>query len=256
MVGVNILSVLLSEAAANYNPIAGFYQQHWSSHYHPWAVLMLEKVLLSRVPEGARLLDVCCGNGVIAKHLTQRGYHVTGVDASQEMLRYARKNSPESQFLIGDARSMCMGPSFHGALSTFDSLNHILSPEELLQVFRNVRQSLLPGGVFVFDMNLEQSYRTAWNNTCSIVDDKHACFIRGSYDAASRIGRTEITLFEENGAWCRSDVTLLQRFHPTEDTALLLRDSGFHTTDVYDAVDDLHIEGSFGEGRAVFVATL
>lgn len=244
------------ETMADYDPIAGFYQEHWSSHYHPWAIAMLEKALLSRVPEGAKILDVCCGNGVIAEHLSARGYRVTGIDHSENMLRYARENSPESTFIVADARSFRVTPEFHGALSTFDSLNHILSPEDLVEVFKNVHGALLDGGVFVFDVNLEESYRTAWNsnNTCSTVDDRHACFIRGDYDPATRLGRTEITLFEKNGSWDRSDVTFLQRFHPAEDITRLLREAGFSSIRAYNPIEDLGIDGYFGQGRAVFVA--
>jgi SAM-dependent methyltransferase len=243
-----------TEATADYNPIATFYQEHWSSHYHPWAKAMLEKTLLTRVPKGGRILDLCCGNGIIAQHLSGLGYHVTGIDHSENMLRYARENSPESDFILADARSFRLDSMYDGALSTFDSLNHILSSEDLLNVFENVNGSLVAGAVFVFDAVMEEGYLTAWKNTCANVGENYACFIRGDYDENTRLGRTDITLFQENGSWHRSDVSFLQRFHPVDDITRLLRGARFSKVGVYNAIDDLGIEGYFGEGRAVFVA--
>lgn len=249
------LSASHDVSAADYNPIAGFYHRHWSSHYHPWAIALLERTLLRRLPAHARILDVCCGNGVLARELTRRGFLVTGLDASAEMLRLARANSPQSEFVLADARSFQLPPEFDAALSTFDSLNHILSAEELDQVFRSVRGALRDGGAFLFDVNLEESYRKAWRETCSIVTEDDACFIRGSYDEATRLGRTEITLFEQHGGWSRRDLVLLQRFHPAGELRALLHDAGFRSVRAYDAIDDLGIEGRFGEGRAVFLAS-
>jgi len=243
-----------TEVVADYNPIAAFYQEHWSSHYHPWAKVVLEKTLLTRVPKGGRILDLCCGNGIIAQHLSGLGYHVTGIDVSENMLRYARENSRDSEFIVADARSFWLHSLHDGALSTFDSLNHILSSEDLLSVFENVNRSLAAGAVFVFDAVREEGYLKAWKNTCANVGENYACFIRGNYDQYTRLGRTDITLFEENGSWRRSDVSFLQRFHPIDDIKQLLREARFRNVDVYNAIDDLGIEGYFGEGRAVFMA--
>ena len=197
---------------------------------------------------------MCCGNGIIAEHLAGLGYLITGVDASEQMLRYAQEHSPGSSFILADARDLELTPAFEAAISTFDSLNHMLSVEDLVRVLKNVHGALLDGGSFVFDINLEQSYRTAWNSSCSIIDAERACFIRGGYDPDTRLGRTEITLFEQNGSWHRSDVTFLQRFHPVEDIKRLLSAAGFRSAVPYNPGEDLGVEGPFSEGRAVFVA--
>lgn len=45
-------------------------------------------------PEGAaRILDACCGSGRQAIPLARRGYHLTGADPSQAMLREARRGA-------------------------------------------------------------------------------------------------------------------------------------------------------------------
>jgi SAM-dependent methyltransferase len=238
----------------DYDPIAWFYDRYWSDHYHPWALSVLERVLLPGLSSEAAILDLCCGTGVIAGALSARGFRVTGIDASLEMLRFARVKAPAARFVCGDARTIQFRSHFHAAISTFDSLNHILSLDELGRVFRGVGAALRPGGMFVFDMNLEERYRQHWKETCSTVDDEHACFIRGGYEARTRLGETRITLFRKRGTWERRDVTMLQRYHAPEELVALLVRTGFVDVRCVDVAQELGISGTFGQGRGWFTA--
>jgi SAM-dependent methyltransferase len=111
------------------------------------------------LPAAARVLDLCCGSGDLSRELLARGYQVTGLDGSPEMLRYARQRVPRTEFLLEDARSFACEARFDAVLSTYDSLNHILSLEELEAVFANVFRALVPGGLFFFDLHQLRSNR-------------------------------------------------------------------------------------------------
>jgi 2-polyprenyl-3-methyl-5-hydroxy-6-metoxy-1,4-benzoquinol methylase len=53
---------------------------------------------LALTVSGTPLLDVGCGAGTpIARYLLDRGYRLTGVDASPAMLRLARATCPEAR---------------------------------------------------------------------------------------------------------------------------------------------------------------
>jgi SAM-dependent methyltransferase len=240
--------------SAGYDPIAWYFDRHWSSHYHPWAIAVLERLLLPRLPAAARVLDLCCGTGVVAGELGRRGYVVTGVDLSGAMLRHARANAPRAALVQADVRRLLLRPRFHAAVSTFDSLNHILSPAELLAVFRNARGALRPGGLLAFDLNLEPRYTRDWRASGCTVDDQHAGFVRGEYDPGTRIGWTWITLFTRGRGWERRDVTLAQRYHPPGDVLRLLAEAGFAEPRRVDVPAELGVPGGFGEGRCFFVA--
>ena len=55
---------------ASYDDFAWFYNRYWNEDFHGLAFPILERIWLPYVPQGARILDVCCGTGYLAKLLT------------------------------------------------------------------------------------------------------------------------------------------------------------------------------------------
>lgn len=244
----------LVQNSAGYDPLAWFYDRHWGTRYHRQAFPIIERLLLSRVPPGAPILDLCCGTGHLTHPLAERGYRMTGIDASEEMLRFAREKVPAAEFFLLDVRAFDFAPRFQAALSTFDSLNHVIALDELAAVFRNVRRALVDGGLFLFDLNLEEAYRREWDKQSAIVEEDHVCIVRGGYDPATRIGRAEITMFRREEEWRRSDLTLFQKSHAPEEVASALARAGFRDIRRYDAGTELEMAGEIGVGRAFFLA--
>src|SRR5436309_15683359 len=95
------------------------------------ALPVLERLVLTRVPQGGRILDLCCGTGQLVGELMRRGYHVTGVDGSEQMLGFARPNAPGADVVDADAGAMTPPSSHDAAVCLFDSLHHLMRPEEV-----------------------------------------------------------------------------------------------------------------------------
>ena len=131
---------------ACYDDFAWFYNRYWSEEFHSAAFPILARIWLDRLPPGAHILDVCCGTGYLAALVAARGFRVTGLDVSREMLVYARANAPAAEFILADAASFRLPRVCDAAVSTFDSLNHLLEPAALEAAFRNIAGSLAPGG--------------------------------------------------------------------------------------------------------------
>ncbi len=221
----------------------------WGEDFINRALLVMDKLLLRGLPMGARILDLCCGTGQLARILAERGFRVMGIDGSEEMLRHARSNAPSAEFMLGDARSLRLLPLYHAAVSTFDSLNHVMEARELREVFRHVHDALAEDGRFLFDLNMEAGYRARWRGTYAIVESDNVCVVRAAYDAERRIGRNDITMFREDaGGWRRSDVTLLQRCYPEGEVRSALEEAGFTDVQALDATEDLGMQGAVGRG--------
>jgi len=246
---------MLGEAMADYDDFAWFYDRYWNEEFHSLAFPILERIWLAGLPGHAEILDVCCGTGYLAGILLARGYHVTGIDLSPAMIGYARQNQPSGDFRVADAARFQLPGRFDGAVSTFDSLNHILVPADLEAAFHNTAVSLKPGGLFAFDILLEDAYHTNWGQAFAIVRDDHVLTITGSgFDFRSRKARCTITMFRLlEGLWQRSDVTILERCYTGKEISKALRQAGFGEVQCY-AARDLGMAGELGEGRTFFVA--
>ncbi len=210
-----------------YDPFAAAYDRHWGGFGE--AVLpALDELTGGRLAAGARVLDLCCGTGRLAAALVARGCEVVGIDGSAAMIELARRNAPGAEFRVADARDFSVAAPVAVAVSTFDSLNHVMDLAGLAAVFGCVRRALLPGGRFVFDLNVEEGYLARWRGSFGIVRDDEVLVARASYDQEAKVGRTDLTMLVPDGdRWQRTDVPLTQRCHAEEDVADTLRAAGF-----------------------------
>ena len=194
----------------NYDQWAWLYDQTMGPEYGQEKWKALQKMILPKLPDGAKLLDLCCGTGPLIPPLIQSGYQVTGLDASNEMLAFARKKAPEADFVHEDARHFQLKERFDGVISTSASLNHMPTLQDLEQVFAQVYASLRTGGLFLFDLNHPQQMQKWWRGTPTEGDIHEHCawMVTPRYDVAKKQGAFQVTLFRRPAS---SGVTLRER---------------------------------------------
>ncbi len=240
---------------SSYDEIAEMYHTLWANWYLPASLPALERLFFSRLAAGSRVLDLCCGSGHVTRELVERAYNVTGVDASSALIAIARRELPQADFRVQDARALKLNARFDGALSTFDSLNHILSLDELRRVFRGVRAALVAEGLLVFDMNLEEAYSHDLRHWTVEAAENSVGLMRGSYDFATKLANTELIWFVETSdrLWRRNRSTVQQRCYSQAEISLALEDTGFHGIEVIPATE-AGMRTDLGFGRIFLVA--
>ena len=182
---------------SDYDRFAWFYNRYWGPDFCEAVFRIYDRILLPQLAPGTQILDLCCGTGQIAARLLALGFQVTGLDGSAEMLGYARINAPAASLIHDDARRFDPAPlegRFAAVLSPFDSLNHVLTSAELHEVFIRVAGVLRSGGIFLFDLNLEDESDLR-GASLEVVGEDHACIVRTSYRVLSRLKRYDLTLF-------------------------------------------------------------
>ncbi|WOD40836.1 class I SAM-dependent methyltransferase [Nodosilinea sp. E11] len=143
-----------------FNAYAQYYDLLYQDKDYAQEAAFIHQLLKTHAPAAQHLLELGSGTGRHAEYLAERGYQVTGVERSEEMLaRCGDRQAAQSQelaqrlkFLQGDLRQVRLGQTFDGVLSLFHVISYQTSNADLAAAFATVAQHLKPGGMFIFDV--------------------------------------------------------------------------------------------------------
>lgn len=105
------------------------------------------------LPQGASVLDLCCGMGRHSLALSDFGYRVTGVDLSEVLLEAARQHDTANRvtWLQGDMRQVPHSGPFDAVVNLFTSFGYFKDDGENGKVLREIARLVKPGGRFMID---------------------------------------------------------------------------------------------------------
>jgi SAM-dependent methyltransferase len=137
------------------------------AEYAPWYDLLyqdkdyvseasfVEDQLFRNGSRQGMLLDLGCGTGVHAIEFARRGWTVTGVDMSADMVERAERRVAEARQTIrlrqGDVCEGGPERDFDAVVSLFHVASYQTSRERLEKMLANANAALKPGGLLLFD---------------------------------------------------------------------------------------------------------
>lgn len=130
--------------ARGYNQVADEYAALESAEA-PWPRLKRVRAFAAHLPQGARILDVGCGNGLPATRELALRHQVTGVDISDEQIARARFNVPMARFIRGDARAVDLPVAAFDAIIALYLIDNI-ARDGYPALFRRLSELLRPNG--------------------------------------------------------------------------------------------------------------
>jgi 2-polyprenyl-3-methyl-5-hydroxy-6-metoxy-1,4-benzoquinol methylase len=104
------------------------------------------KQLRAHLPNGATVLDIGCGNGIISRAIGEAGYNVHGIDRSEAAIATARQTNrlPNVHFEIQDAEDLIIQGKTYDAVVCSEVLEHLNNPSGLL---KEIEALLTPNGI-------------------------------------------------------------------------------------------------------------
>lgn len=222
-----------------YQQMASLYDQLMvNAPYDEW-VSFTEEMLRQTGKEAKRIADLGCGTGEIATRLAERGYQITGVDYSTDMLTYAAHKAAERnlsiQWLHQDLTKLTGLSEYDVAISYCDVMNYIIEPTDLQKSFHNIANCLKEGGLFIFDVHslyqVEQNYV---NQTFSeVTDEASYIWFCSAGDEPGEMFH-DLTFFALEGEmYKRFDEYHHQRTYPISFYKKMLKESGFENIKLF-----------------------
>lgn len=181
------------------------------------------------------VLDLACGTGNITFLMREKGYDMTGVDASADMLSVAREKAVEKSvtdilWLCQDMRSFELYGTVDACVCTLDSLNYLTDADGLKKCFSLVHNYLIPDGVFVFDVNTPYRYKNIYgNNDYILYGENSLCAWHNSYSERSRLCRFYLSVFtkKHGDIYEREDEEQTERCYTMRQIKKYLAETGF-----------------------------
>ena len=142
------------------------WQRSFGCAYDALVLPRILRALERHAPAARRVVDLGIGTGDLAIALAGRGYDVVGVDRSPAMLAVAREKAHRAGAALAlvrqDLRRLRLRRRADVALCVYTVLNQQTGDADLVRTLRAVRAALVPGGLFVFELNLPASYARYW----------------------------------------------------------------------------------------------
>ena len=183
------------------------------------------------------VVELGCGTGSLTRLLALRGYRMTAVDLSPDMLSMADRKCEglDVLFLCQDMSRLTLLEPADAVISCLDSVNYVTRPAALRRTFRRVYQALVPGGLFLFDVKTPLALEGADGQVYLDEDDGLFCVWRGEYSPGRRVCGYGLDLFvrEEDGGWSRGGEYHQEYAYAADELEDFLRSAGFRDIRLY-----------------------
>jgi 2-polyprenyl-3-methyl-5-hydroxy-6-metoxy-1,4-benzoquinol methylase len=239
---ISIFKMKPTQEQPVYSAFAEIYDQVMRDvDYDSWAEHVLSLCRNAAVPV-EKVLDLACGTGSLALRLARRGYHLTGVDQSADMLEQARLKFADEgleadfhQGRMNDFSHLGLDRDYDLVTCLYDSINYLLEEAEVRHCFEQTCRHLHPGGVFICDVTTEYNLLQNFAGFTFAENLVNASYIwENEYDIVRKVCRSKVTMFIRRGNTYRKQVeNHVQRVYPSGQLTEWLRQSGYEVLGLF-----------------------
>lgn len=212
----------------------GYDKLNSETDYSAWADFMVEA--FGKYGKNTEsVLDLGCGTGAMTFELFRRGFDMTAVDISPDMLSVARDRAEKEGadsilWLCQDMREFELYGTVNAVVCCLDGVNHLTGTGDLDKCFSLVHNYLDPDGLFIFDVNTPHKFLNFYGNNDYILEDAGVmCCWQNDFDKKHGICDFYLTVFEEteDGKWERTDAVQREKCYTKERLTKSLTRNGF-----------------------------
>lgn len=123
-----------------------------------------------------KVLDLACGPGRVSLELAKRGYEVTALDSSPEMIALFNKRAKEQKLpakaFVGDMANFKFDKKFDAIICLMGSFSYLNSKEKRINHFRSINKNLKEEGIYILDELIYKTKNRAINRTQEWIEER------------------------------------------------------------------------------------
>ncbi len=182
--------------------------------------------------------ELACGTGNVTIPLAKRGYDMTAIDISEDMLGIARRKSEglDILYLNQNMTDLDLYGTMGAFLCMIDGINYVLPPKSLLKMFTRMKTCFMdPGALFIFDISTRYKLKQIVGNNTFTYSDKNVFYTwQNRYIDGRNISDMLITFFvRTKNNYKRFEERHLQHAYSVSELKTLLKKAGFENIDIY-----------------------
>lgn len=112
-----------------YNSFAQTYKDRYKNNNDSNEMVVLLNKFVGKITPKGKILDLGSGAGFDSKYLSEKDFNVTGIDLADKLLEIAKENSPKTNFIKMDIRSLDFQPNSFDGIWAAGTLVHIPKTE-------------------------------------------------------------------------------------------------------------------------------
>lgn len=185
--------------------------------------------------------DLACGTGNVTIPLSRRGYDMTGIDLSEDMLNVAREKSEglDILYLNQNMANIDMYGTMGAFLCMIDGINYVITPKSLLKLFTRLKTCFMdPDALFIFDISSRYKLSSVIGNNTFIHSENDVFYSwQNTYSEKNSLCDMLLNFFVkgQNG-YERFEERHIQRAYSVKELTYLLKRAGFSMIDTYEAM--------------------
>ena len=207
--------------------------------YDSWADYYVRLLSVYGIREG-RICECACGTGSLTIPLYRKGFQMTGVDISREMLWQAaqksRKQGIAIPFVQQDMKALNLHRPVDAVLATCDGVNYLTDTDQLDSFFRAANRAIRPGGAIIFDVSTPHRLRDELCSGLICEDTRDITYIwQNTWNEKGCSVNMDLCFFllEKDGRYRRTEEHQKQKAWEIQELKAALLRNGFRAVCAY-----------------------
>ncbi|MFA9390296.1 MAG: class I SAM-dependent methyltransferase [Prolixibacteraceae bacterium] len=180
------------------------------------------------------ILDIGCGTGRHSIELAKRGYQVTGIDLSANMLNRAKEKAREAkvdvQFFQSDARNFHFDEKFEMVLMLCEGGFSLMETDEMnFAILKNAASCVAPGGKLVF--NCLNALFPLFHSVKEFMNSENPTYYDGAFDLMQFRDFSINQIEDDDGK--QMELKCNERYYVPSEIQFMLKLLDFNSIDIF-----------------------